>query len=55
MLLDLDKFVQGCYQNDELIQLECCQRIRIDQVIKTGVVPRSVQFLKCNKNDKLQI
>ena len=62
-LFQLDKLVKGCFGDDEYVQIECCSRIRkllcekdppIDQVVKTGVVPRLVQFLLHENNPKLQ-
>ena len=60
----LDKFVKGCFGDNEYVQLECCLGIcqllslrkdpPIDQVVKTGVVPRLVQFLHYEKNPQLQ-
>ena len=66
MLLQLDKMVQGCFDNDELVQIECCKRIRkllsveknpaVEEVVNSGVVPRIIEFLgnKYKNNPKLQ-
>ena len=58
MIKQLGHFVQGCFREQIQVQVECCTRIRkllsierdppIDDVIRSGVVPRLVQFLHMN-------
>ena len=60
----LPKFVEGCFHDSKYVQIESCSRIRkllsirknapIDQVIKTGVVPRLIEFLGYENNPRLQ-
>ena len=58
------EMVQALYQNDAKIQLDATQRFRkllskepnppIEEVIKTGIVPRFVQFLEDDRYPLLQ-
>ena len=64
LLSQLDKFVKGCFGDNEYVQVQCCSSIckllgrekdpPIDQAVKTDVVPRLVEFLTNEKNPKLQ-
>ena len=65
MVLELDENAQKCTENDnESIHLECCDNIckliniskcpPIDEIIKSGIVPRLIEFLINDNNPKLQ-
>jgi len=65
MLTELPRYVEGCYTKHSAAWLECTTKIRellsfatnvpIEQVMKSGVVPRMIDFLSFRDAPKLQL